>query len=206
MQRLKILFGAYSVPSAGWKAKHDSKRPKSEDFCWSSRTPTAWRQIGYPGPKMGTMSRATISSRRPCRLSIHAHLDQARRHPCRIRQNRPGDRVMENIRPIKTEADYDWAIAEITAYFDNQPEPGTAAGDRFDVLSALVEAYENEHHPISAPDPTYLRQCVARASPANSRRHRASNAAIAPARPPDRPPGHAAASDRAPGRSAPAGR
>lgn len=60
---------------------------------------------------------------------------------------------MENIRPIKTEADYDWAIAEVTAYFDNQPEPGTADGDRFDVLSALIEAYENEHHPISAPDP-----------------------------------------------------
>lgn len=60
---------------------------------------------------------------------------------------------MENIRPIKTEADYDWAITEVTAYFDNQPEPGTADGDRFDVLSALIEAYENEHHPISAPDP-----------------------------------------------------
>jgi len=25
-----------------------------------------------------------------------------------------------DIRPIKTDADYDWALAEITQYFDNQ--------------------------------------------------------------------------------------
>jgi HTH-type transcriptional regulator/antitoxin HigA len=50
---------------------------------------------------------------------------------------------MKNIRPIKTEDDYNWAIAEITHYFDNQPEPGTPDGDRFDVLATLIEAYED---------------------------------------------------------------
>ena len=50
---------------------------------------------------------------------------------------------MENIRPIKTEADYDWAIAEITRYFENEPEVGSADGDRFDVLATLIEAYED---------------------------------------------------------------
>ena len=35
---------------------------------------------------------------------------------------------MDNIRPIKTEADYEWALAEVTAYFDNQPEPGSLKG------------------------------------------------------------------------------
>ncbi len=60
---------------------------------------------------------------------------------------------MENIRPIKTEQDYDWAIGEITHYFDNQPEPGTPEGDRFDVLATLIEAYEDDHYPISALDP-----------------------------------------------------
>lgn len=60
---------------------------------------------------------------------------------------------MENIRPIKTEADYDWAIAEITRYFENEPEPGSADGDRFDVLATLIEAYEDKHYPIEAPDP-----------------------------------------------------
>ncbi|MDW6020461.1 XRE family transcriptional regulator [Mesorhizobium sp. BAC0120] len=60
---------------------------------------------------------------------------------------------MENIRPIKTEADYEWAIEEITAYFEDQPEPGTPEGDRFDVLATLIEAYEDAHYPISDPDP-----------------------------------------------------
>ncbi|MBZ9743429.1 MULTISPECIES: type II toxin-antitoxin system HigA family antitoxin [unclassified Mesorhizobium] len=60
---------------------------------------------------------------------------------------------MENIRPIKTEADYDWAIAEITKYFENEPEVGSLDGDRFDVLATLIEAYEDKHYPIQAPDP-----------------------------------------------------
>ncbi|WP_245469987.1 hypothetical protein [Mesorhizobium sp. M7A.F.Ca.MR.362.00.0.0] len=46
---------------------------------------------------------------------------------------------MENIRPIKTEADYDWAIAEIVKYFGNEPEVGSRDGDRFDVLATLIE-------------------------------------------------------------------
>lgn len=60
---------------------------------------------------------------------------------------------MDNIRPIKTEDDYNWAIAEITRYFDDQPEVGSPDGERFDVLAILIEAYEDEHYPIEAPDP-----------------------------------------------------
>ncbi|RWM05352.1 MAG: XRE family transcriptional regulator [Mesorhizobium sp.] len=60
---------------------------------------------------------------------------------------------MENIRPIKTETDYDWAIAEITRYFDNEPVPGTRDADRFDVLAELIEAYEAKHYPIEQTDP-----------------------------------------------------
>ena len=60
---------------------------------------------------------------------------------------------MENIRPLKTEADYDWAIAEITGYFENVPEIGSLDGDRFDVLATLIEAYENKHSPIEASAP-----------------------------------------------------
>ena len=60
---------------------------------------------------------------------------------------------MDNIRPIKTEADYDWAIAEISSSFEHQPEVGSPEGDRFDVLSTLIEAYEDAHYPIIAPDP-----------------------------------------------------
>ncbi len=58
-----------------------------------------------------------------------------------------------DIRPIRTEADYDWALAEIERYFEHEPQSGTIAADRFDVLSALIEAYENRHWPIDPPDP-----------------------------------------------------
>ena len=60
---------------------------------------------------------------------------------------------MKNIRAIRTEADYDWALAEIEQYFLKEPELGTAAADRFDVLAALIEAYEAKHWPIEPADP-----------------------------------------------------
>lgn len=60
---------------------------------------------------------------------------------------------MQNIRPLKSEADYDWALAELEAYFDHLPEPGSEAGDRFDVLTDLVNAYEARHHAIEDIDP-----------------------------------------------------
>jgi len=60
---------------------------------------------------------------------------------------------MENIRPLKTETDYEWALAEIEAYFDHLPEPGTAQADRFDVLTELVVAYQARHWPIDDLDP-----------------------------------------------------
>lgn len=58
-----------------------------------------------------------------------------------------------DVRPIKTQDDYNWAIAEITRYFENEPVIGSPDGDRFDVLATLVEAYEDEHYPIETPDP-----------------------------------------------------
>ncbi|WP_119389914.1 helix-turn-helix domain-containing protein [Taklimakanibacter lacteus] len=60
---------------------------------------------------------------------------------------------MRNIRAIRNEADYDWALAEIAHYFENQPAPGTEAANRFDVLASLIETYESRHWPIEATDP-----------------------------------------------------
>lgn len=42
-----------------------------------------------------------------------------------------------DIRMIRTEADYDRALAEIERDFDRQPEPGTPEADRFDALAGL---------------------------------------------------------------------
>jgi HTH-type transcriptional regulator/antitoxin HigA len=58
-----------------------------------------------------------------------------------------------DIRPIRTQEDYRAALAEVSPLFDREPEPGTPEGDRFDVLVTLIEAYERQHFPISAPDP-----------------------------------------------------
>lgn len=60
---------------------------------------------------------------------------------------------MMRIRPIHTDADYKAVMSEVSGYFDNEPEPGTSAGDRFEVLLTLVEAYEKKHFPIDLPDP-----------------------------------------------------
>lgn len=58
-----------------------------------------------------------------------------------------------NIHPIRTKTDHKAALRELSAYFDNEPEPGTADGDRFEILATLVEAYEARHFPVQAPDP-----------------------------------------------------
>jgi HTH-type transcriptional regulator / antitoxin HigA len=60
---------------------------------------------------------------------------------------------MNNIRPIETETDYNWALREISRYFDREPGLETADGKRFRVLLGLVGNYESKHWPIEAPDP-----------------------------------------------------
>jgi HTH-type transcriptional regulator/antitoxin HigA len=59
---------------------------------------------------------------------------------------------MMDIRPINTEADYEWALKEIEQYFDEEPAPNSDAAARFDVLATLIEAYEAKAWPIEAPD------------------------------------------------------
>jgi HTH-type transcriptional regulator/antitoxin HigA len=58
---------------------------------------------------------------------------------------------MMEIRPIKTEADYEATLAEIEELFE--AVPGTPRGDRLEVLTTLVEAYEDAHYSIPSPDP-----------------------------------------------------
>lgn len=60
---------------------------------------------------------------------------------------------MKTVRPIRNEADYEWALGEIERYFDNEPMPGAPDSDRFDILVSLVEAYEARAWPIELPDP-----------------------------------------------------
>ncbi|MDB5559194.1 MAG: hypothetical protein JWQ36_2128 [Enterovirga sp.] len=66
-----------------------------------------------------------------------------------------------DIRPIRTEADLDWALAEVARYFDEPPELGTPEADRFDVLSTLIAAYEAREHEVPAmPVAAVLRYAI----------------------------------------------
>lgn len=58
-----------------------------------------------------------------------------------------------DITPIRNEKDHKAALKVLSAYFENEPEPGTPDGDRFEVMLTLVEAYEAKTFPIEAPDP-----------------------------------------------------
>jgi HTH-type transcriptional regulator / antitoxin HigA len=55
------------------------------------------------------------------------------------------------LKPIRTEADYEAALEEIDRLMD--AAPGSLEGDRLDILTTLVEAYEARRYPIDAPDP-----------------------------------------------------
>jgi HTH-type transcriptional regulator/antitoxin HigA len=58
---------------------------------------------------------------------------------------------MAPIRPIRTKADYERALREAHALFS--AKPGTPEHDQLEVLGMLIDAYEDEHFPIDAPDP-----------------------------------------------------
>lgn len=55
------------------------------------------------------------------------------------------------IKPIKTEKDYTNALNRLEVIFDSKK--GTSEGDELEILSILVDAYENERFPIGFPDP-----------------------------------------------------
>ncbi len=54
-------------------------------------------------------------------------------------------------RLIKNEEDYDMALSRIEQLMD--AKPGTAEMDELELLTALVEMYEERHFPISPPEP-----------------------------------------------------
>ena len=55
--------------------------------------------------------------------------------------------------PIRTGKDYRAALRVVSTLVDQDPSPDSPEGERLDVLSTLIEAYERKHHPIDLPDP-----------------------------------------------------
>jgi len=56
-----------------------------------------------------------------------------------------------DVRPIKTENDYKTALEEVEHLFN--AAPNSPEGDRLEVLTTLIEAYEEKHYSIPLPDP-----------------------------------------------------
>lgn len=56
-----------------------------------------------------------------------------------------------DIRPIRNEDDYKWALQRIEELFDSLPN--TVESDTLDIIVSLVDAYEKEAFPIPLPDP-----------------------------------------------------
>jgi HTH-type transcriptional regulator/antitoxin HigA len=56
-----------------------------------------------------------------------------------------------DVKPIKSEADYQQILREIESLFN--ASLGSPEAERLEVLSTLVEAYEQQHYPIEPPSP-----------------------------------------------------
>lgn len=55
------------------------------------------------------------------------------------------------IAPIRNEKDYQKALDRLEEIFDSKK--GTDEGDELEILSILIDRYENENFPIGMPDP-----------------------------------------------------
>ncbi len=56
-----------------------------------------------------------------------------------------------NITPIRTKKDYSSALKRVDELWN--AKANTPQGDELEILSTLIEAYENKHYAIEAPDP-----------------------------------------------------
>ncbi len=56
-----------------------------------------------------------------------------------------------NIKPIRTEEEYNKGLKRLEEIFD--AKIGTPEGDEADILGLMVDEYEKKHYPIEAPDP-----------------------------------------------------
>ena len=61
-------------------------------------------------------------------------------------------------RPIRTDEDHIVALQEIERLWG--AEPGSAEGDKLDVLATLVERYEESRFPLPAADPVAVINAV----------------------------------------------
>jgi HTH-type transcriptional regulator/antitoxin HigA len=61
-----------------------------------------------------------------------------------------------DIRPIKTDKDYRWALKEVEGLMDALPN--SPEGERLDVLTTLIQAYESKRYVLDHADPVAVIQ------------------------------------------------
>ena len=59
--------------------------------------------------------------------------------------------ITVKIKPIKTDANYRAALKDVESLM--MAEPDTPEGEKLDIITTLIEAYEARHFPMDLPDP-----------------------------------------------------
>lgn len=57
------------------------------------------------------------------------------------------------LKPIRNEREYDEAITEVEKLFAANPKKGTPKADKLEVLTLLINHYEEKRYPAMPPDP-----------------------------------------------------
>ena len=57
------------------------------------------------------------------------------------------------LKPIKTEKEYDNALAHVYELMQTDIVEGSAISDELEILSLLIKEYELLHYPLSYPNP-----------------------------------------------------
>jgi len=57
------------------------------------------------------------------------------------------------IKVIKTDEQYNPALAEVEGLLDIDPRPGTEEADKLELLTLLISEYEKKHFPVELPGP-----------------------------------------------------
>lgn len=107
------------------------------------QVPTDCRRAIRPGEDL----RATCSDARAVRPTLRRADPVTRKDPCPT--------VLDFSHPhvLRTEEEYDAAIAEIEALLDHGAAAGTAEYERLEFLSVMAEAYEKVHYPVERVRP-----------------------------------------------------
>ena len=58
-----------------------------------------------------------------------------------------------SVRAIRSEDEYEAALAAVRPFFDAEPDVDSEAGAHFEALALLIESYEAKHYPMTPPHP-----------------------------------------------------